>query len=94
MGTKQIAVAGPVERGVRPLAAMAACLLLAGCGDGFNVTKVRAAAVAEHPGAEVSPVPGKQYTYLVRQPNGAVLYVEYMGSEAKATASTVVFNPS
>lgn len=87
------AVWTPLERGVVPLAAMFACLLLAGCGDGFNATKVRAAAVAEHPGAEVSPIPGKSYTYLVRKPDGAVLYVEYMGREAKATASTMVFNP-
>jgi hypothetical protein len=76
-----------------PLAILFACLLLAGCGDGFNAVKVRAAAVAEHPGADVSPIPGKSYTYLVRRPDGAVLYVEYMGSDANATASTVVFNP-
>jgi hypothetical protein len=84
------AVWTPLDRGVVPLATLFVCLLLAGCGDGFNATKVRAAAVAEHPGAELSPLPGKSYTYLVRRPDGAVLYVEYMGS---ATASTVVFNP-
>lgn len=92
MEATNVAGGAPLERGVGPLALLLACLLFAGC-DGWNATKVRAAAVAEHPGADVSPVPGKQYAYLVRQPNGAVLYVEYMGWDAKATASTLVFNP-
>ncbi len=82
-----------VDRGVGPLAAVLACLLLAACGDGFNATKVRAAAAADHPGADVTPMPGSKYKFLVRKPDGSVLYVEYMGADLKATASAVMFNP-
>ena len=93
MAKKQPAVGARVDRGVGPLAAVLACLLLAGCGDGFNATKVRAAAAADHPGAEVTTLPGSKYTFLVRKPDGSVLYVEYMGFDLKATASAVMFNP-
>ncbi|CAB4159819.1 hypothetical protein UFOVP726_47 [uncultured Caudovirales phage] len=86
------AVAGQVERSVRPLALLLACLLFAGCGDGYNATKVRGAVAADHPGAEITNVPDSRFKFLVRKPDGSVLYVEYMGADLKATASAVMFN--
>ena len=83
---------GQVERGVRALALLLTCLLFAGCGDGFNATKVRGAVAADHPGAEITTIPDSRFKFLVRKPDGSVLYVEYMGSDLKATASAVMFN--
>lgn len=75
------------------LTTVIACGLITGCGVGFNPVKVRAAVIADHPGAEVVILPGRDYTYLVRLPNGAVMYVEYLGSDPKITSSVLMFNP-
>lgn len=87
------AVAVRLQRPVRPLATLLMCLAIAGCGDGFNPTKVRAAVMQDHPGADVTPVPDSRYKFLVRQPSGEVLWVEYMASDTKITSSAVMFRP-
>lgn len=70
-----------------------ASLFLIGCGDGWNPVKVRAGVNAEFPDSEVSTVPGKKYSFIVRRRNGEVLYAEYMGNDAVSTSTVVLFGP-
>ena len=69
----------------------AACFCVAGCGDGYNEVKVRNAVAEQHPRAQVQQIPGRAWTYLVKEPNGRVLYVEYMGRTLEPTAKAVMF---
>ena len=67
---------------------------LGGCGvlgDGFNDTKLRQAVVEEFKTADVVLAPGKNYTFIVRAPDGAVWIAEGMGKDAKVTAKTPLF---
>lgn len=76
------------------ISVLAIALTLTACGDTLNPSKIRESAVAEHPGAEVTPLPGRDYSYIVRQPDGSVLYVQYMSATSVAhTSSVMLFGP-
>lgn len=77
---------------VRSLALLLACLLFAGCSDGWNPALVRAAVAEDYPGAEIQCLPRSDYKFIVRKPDGSVLYVEYMGIGLKVTASALMFH--
>lgn len=70
----------------------AACFCVAGCGDGYDAVKVRGAVSEQHPGAQVQQIPGSTWKYLVKEPNGRVLYVEYMGRTLEPTAKATMFD--
>lgn len=78
---------------VKTIIAMALIIFLSSCGDGFNPVSVRAAAAADHAGAEIAAIPGSHYIFLVRKQDGSVWYVEYMGATVKQTAAVLIFNP-
>lgn len=78
-------------KGIMIIAAVFFCV--AGCGDGFDPVKVRGAVADQHPGAQVQQIPGnRSWKYLVKEPNGRVLYVEYMGSTLEPTAKVIMFD--
>jgi hypothetical protein len=70
----------------------AVSLFCAGCGDGYNAAKCRQAVVEKY-GAEVQALPNNKYHLLARSTNGAIWYVECMGSEAKPTTEAMMFGP-
>lgn len=56
---------------------LALCVLaLVGCGGASDSLKCRESVVLMYPGAEIVSVPDHPYRFLVRKPNGSIVYVE------------------
>ena len=83
-----------IVRGAVVAVAALALFALHACGDGYNPAKVRMAANNEFPGSELQPLPGQQYQYVVRKPDGSIWLAQYMGSDTKSTAVVQLFGPA
>jgi hypothetical protein len=68
-------------------------LLLFGCNmNAFSVTACRQAVVDDVGTSDVFAIPGKSYTFVARDKNGAVWIVETLsGDGAKVTSKTMMF---
>ena len=75
------------------LIVLAMIIPIAGCsrGDGWNQTKLRQAIVEEMKTTEIVRYPDNDYKFIVRTPDGAVWFVEMMGTKAEITAKALLF---
>lgn len=75
------------------LIVLAMIIPIAGCsrGDGWNQTKLRQAIVDEMNTTEIVRYPDNDYKFIVRTPDGAVWFVEMMGTKAEITAKALLF---
>lgn len=78
----------------RTLILLSVAVVLCGCGDGMNQTKVREAVRVHFGTTEIAPAPNSQWEYIVRATNGAIWYVECHGAKAEVTAKTQLFPSS
>lgn len=77
----------------KTLLACASLLLLCSCGDGWNRTKVLGQVSADFPNAEIARLPDRNFTFIVRETDGSVWQVEYLGNGLEMTAKARLIGP-
>ena len=74
------------------VAIVSVCLLVAGCGDGFNSVKCLRTVEDKYGTHDVVPMEGKRYTFYVRTTNNVFLVVKtHSARTAEVTSEQIIF---
>jgi hypothetical protein len=68
-------------------------LALTACGDATDPMACWESVARTYPGSDVAVIPGHNYRFIVRKPNGSIIYVETMSiSDTKVTTAFTAFD--